>query len=388
MAEMWSPMTGQRTLEDILKESGARLSRRNENAAYVARVAEAAEFVGDVIAGKRPSYLLQEALSTSDFPLLMGDVLDRQLLGNYASFQPTWQNYCKRGRVRDFRTVRRIQVDGLTGRFYPSYLKPEMTPPTEDNSLAETGYTYNVEVYEKAAALNWKMLVNDDLDAFADIPRRLALGARYTEEYYATTLFVTTTGPHGSMYSTGSYGNVVTGNPALSIAGLQTAMQILGAMTDSSGEPIVVDAVELVVPPALEVTALNILNATQILVNPNASAGTAQQELFAQNWMRNKVRLSVNPYIPIVASSSNANTSWFLFANPDRNRPAIEIGFLSGYETPGLYQKAPNTMRIGGGVDTALGDFDTGELRYKGMHIIGGCRLDPKATVASNGSGS
>jgi hypothetical protein len=382
-------MAGQRSLEDILKESGTRLSRRNENAAYVARVAEAAEFVADVIAGKRPSYLLQEALSTSDFPLLMGDVLDRQLLGNYAAFQPTWQNYCKRGRVRDFRTVRRIQVDGLTGRFYPSYLKPEMTSVQEDNSLAETGYTYNVEVYEKAAALNWKMLVNDDLDAFSDIPRRLALGARYTEEYFTTTLFVTSTGPHGSMYSAGAgYANVVTDNPALSIAGLQTAMQILGAQTDSSGEPIVVDTVELVVPPALEITALNILNAISITVDVNAALGTAQQNVTAQNWMRNKVRLSVNPYIPIVASSSNTNTSWFLFANPDRNRPAIEIGFLAGYETPGLYQKAPNTLRIGGGVDAALGDFDTGEIRYKGMHVIGGCRLDPKATVASNGSGS
>jgi hypothetical protein len=387
MAEMWSPMTGQRSLEDILKESGTRLSRRNADAAYVARVTEAAEFVADVIAGKRPSYLLQEALSTSDFPLLMGDVLDRQLLGNYASFQPTWQNYCKRGRVRDFRTVRRLQMDGLTGRFYPSYLKPEMTSVQEDNSLTETGYTYNVEVYEKAAALNWRMLVNDDLDAFSDIPRRLALGARYTEEYFATFLFVDANGPHASFYSGGN-ANVITSNPALSIAGLQTAMSVLGAMHDSSGEPILVDTVELVVPPALEITALNILNAISITVDVNASAGTAQQNLMAQNWMRNKVRLSVNPYIPLIATSSNTNTSWFLFANPNTSRPAIEIGFLSGYETPGLYQKAPNTLRIGGGVEAALGDFDTNEIRYKGMHIIGGCRLDPKATVASNGSGS
>ncbi len=387
MAEMWSPMTGQRSLEDILKESGTRLSRRNADAAYVARVTEAAEFVADVIAGKRPSYLLQEALSTSDFPLLMGDVLDRQLLGNYASFQPTWQNYCKRGRVRDFRTVRRLQMDGLTGRFYPSYLKPEMTSVQEDNSLTETGYTYNVEVYEKAAALNWRMLVNDDLDAFSDIPRRLALGAKYTEEYFATSLFVDANGPHASFY-TGGNANIITSNPALSIAGLQTAMSVLGAMHDSSGEPILVDTVELVVPPALEITALNILNAVQIIVDTNASAGTAQQNLTAQNWMRNKVRLSVNPYIPLIATSSNTNTSWFLFANPNTSRPALEIGFLAGYETPGLYQKAPNTLRIGGGVEAALGDFDTNEIRYKGMHIIGGCRLDPKATVASNGSGS
>jgi hypothetical protein len=164
-------------------------------------------------------------------------------------------------------------------------------------------------------------------------------------------------------------------------------MTVLGAMKDSAGEPIVVDAVELVVPPALEITAQNILNATQILVDPNAAAGTAQQAMFTQNWMRNRVRLTVDPYIPIVAASANGGTSWFLFANPNTGRPALEIGFLAGYETPGLYQKAPNTMRVGGAVDPTLGDFETNEIRYKGMHIIGGTRLDPKATVASNGSG-
>lgn len=391
MADLWTPVPQSlgavRTLEQLLASSGARLSRRNAEAGYVARVAEAAEFLADVVCGRRPAYLLQEALSTSDFPYLMGDVLDRQMLGNYTAFTPSWQNYCKRGRVRDFRTVRRIGLNGLTGRYYSAYAKPELTDPREDNALTEANYTYAVEVYEKAVALDWKMLVNDDLDAFADIPRRLAQGARYTEEYFATSLFVDASGPHASFYTSGN-ANIVTSNAALSITGLQTAMTVLGALTDSSGEPIVVDAVELVVPPALEITAQNILNAVQIVVDTNASAGTAQQNLLAQNWMRNRVRLSVNPYIPIVASSANGNTSWFLFANPDRGRPALEIGFLQGYETPGLYQKAPNTMRVGGGVDPTLGDFDSNEIRYKGMHIIGGTRLDPKATVASNGTGS
>lgn len=387
MADLWKPMGGERTLATILAESGSRLSRRNTDTAYVARVSEAAEFMADVISGHRPAYLLQEALSTSDFPLLMGDVLDRQLLGNYTAYTPTWSNYAKRGRVRDFRTVRRIALDGLTGRYYPSYLKPEMTGVQEDNNLTETGYSYNVEVYEKGVALNWRMLVNDDLDAFADIPRRLAQGARYSEEYFATTLYVDANGPHASFYTGGNL-NIVTGNPALSIAGLQTAMSVLANKVDSAGEPIAVDMVELVVPPALEITALNMLNAIQLWITPNASAGTAMQNLVTQNWMRNRVRLSVNPYIPIVAASANGSTSWFLFANPNTSRPALEIGFLAGYETPGLYQKAPNTLRVGGGVDPTLGDFDTNEIRYKGMMIIGGCRLDPKATVASNGSGS
>ena len=378
---------GPDTLDAIIAESGRRAMRRQPDSAYVARLAEAATFLDEVLSGHRPVHYLVEALSTSDFPLLMGDILDRQLLGRYNEIPPTWQNYCKRGLVRDFRTVRRISRSEASGRYYPTYLQPESVNVRENDSITETGNTYNVEVYEKALALSWRMLVNDDLDAFRDLPLELARGARRTEEYFATTLFVDANGPHASLYTVCN-ANKVTSNPVLSISALQTAFQVLAAQTDANGEPILIDAVQLVVPPALEITAMNILNAVQLWLDTNASAGTAQQNLVTVNWMRSRVNLSVNPYIPIVASSSNGNTSWFLFANPNNGRPALEMGFLVGYETPGIYQKAPNTMRVGGSVDATLGDFDTHEIKYKGMHILGGTRLDPKMTVGSNGSGS
>lgn len=386
--ERWQDMRqGVEDLDAIIAESGRRAMRRQPNAAYVARLAEAAEFLDDVLSGRRSMHYLQEALSTSDFPLLMGDILDRQLLGRYNEITPTWQNYCKRGLVRDFRTVRRIARGEASGRYYPNYKQAEYAGVKQDDNIGETGYTYSVEVYEKAIAINWQMLINDDLGAFRDLPLDLARGARRTEEYFATTLFVDTTGPHASLY-TGGNANVVTSNPVLSITALQTAFTVLAAQTDANGEPILIDAVELVVPPALEITALNILNAVQLWLDTNASAGTAQQNLVTVNWMRNRVNLSVNPYIPIVASSSNGSTSWFLFANPNNGRPALEMGFMAGYETPGIYQKAPNTMRVGGSVDPSLGDFDSHKIKYKGMHILGGTRLDPKMTVASSGAGS
>lgn len=372
-------------LDAIIRESGQRVRSRHQDPAYLARLAEVAGFVADVLEGKRDPYWLREAMSTSDFPLLMGDILDRQLLARYREWPVTWPVIARRATVRDFRQVRRIALDGLEGRYYPNFAKPELAEPKEANDLAETGYGYAVEVYEKAVALSWKAIVNDDLDAFRDIPDRLARGARRTEEFFATQLFVDANGPHASLYTVGN-NNIVTGNPALSIAGLQTAMQVLAAQKDANGEPIFVEAVVLVVPPALEITARNILNATELRVNE--AGGVANQQLITMNWMRNRVSLVVNPYIPIVASTTNGNTSWFLFASPQNGRPALEIGFLRGFEEPGLFMKAPNTQRVGGAIDARLGDFDTNELRWKGMHVIGGTRLDPKSSVASNGSGA
>ena len=97
----------------------------------------------------------------------------------------------------------------------------------------------------------------------------------------------------------------------------------------------------------------------------------------------------MNPYIPIVASSSNGNTSWFLFANPNNGRPALEMAFLRGHEEPEIFMKTSNAQRIGGGMtDPMDGDFDTDSLQYKVRHVLGGARLDPKMTVASSGAGS
>lgn len=386
----------------IIQESGQRLAVRQPSAAYLARLTEAMTLIAGVQKGTVSSYWLQEALSTSDFPLLMGDILDRQLLGKYAETVPTWRNYCKVGTVRDFRTVRRIALDGLEGRYYPNYPKPELVPGKEDNSLDETGYTYAVEVYEKKASINWRMLVNDDLDGFTGIPDRLARGARRTEEHFATVQFVDASGPHASLYTVGNR-NIINAtnagagftanNPPLSLAALQQGMAVMAQLRDADGEPISIDAVELVVPPTLKITAMNIMNATEAWIGTASGdtmgGGSAAQQIHVANWMRSATRLSVNTYIPVVASGANGGTSWFLFANPDSGRPAVEIGFLRGYEQPGLYQKAPNTVRVGGGgADPTLGDFETGELTYKGMHIIGGTRMDAKATVASNGSGS
>jgi hypothetical protein len=176
-------------------------------------------------------------------------------------------------------------------------------------------------------------------------------------------------------------------NPALSVAGLQDGMTVLAKQLDSDSEPIMVDAVTLVVGPALIVTALNILNSTEL--RPKTSGGaTSAQELIAQNWMKNKIRLAVNYYIPRVATT-NGDTTWFLFADPAVGRPALELGFLKGHETPELFMKTPNAQRVGGGaVNPMDGDFDSDAIEYKIRHVLGGVRLEPKSAVSSNGSGS
>jgi len=350
---------------------------------YMKKLVEAAEFVAEIMSGKRPAYQLREVMTTSDFPYLFGDVLDRALLAAYREAPATYRNYVKTPSVRDFRQVKRFSVYGADAVLsqvdengeYPSGAMHENAP-----------YTYNVMKYGRVMPFSWESIINDDLGAFSDMPERLGRAARRSEEKFATGLFVDANGPHASFY-TGGNANIVTGNPALSIPGLQTAMAVLGAMVDEQGEPIVIETVELVVGPSLEITALNILNAIQLELAEGG--GSSNQKLIAQNWMKTRMNLSKNAYIPIVASSSHGTTSWFLFTNPNSGRQALEVGFLRGHEEPEVFMKAPNASRVGGGGEDALnGDFETDSVQYKVRHVFGGARMSPKCTVGSNGSGA
>jgi hypothetical protein len=56
---------------------------------------------------------------------------------------------------------------------------------------------------------------------------------------------------------------------------------------------------------------------------------------------------------------------------------------------PEVFIKEGNQRRVGAGTPDAMdGDFDTDSIEYKVRHVLGGTRLEPKSTVASNGSGS
>lgn len=389
-----------------MEENGlSGFSRQGEGAtARQAKIASAVALWADLINAKTPAWMLAEALrpsgqqtakiieanypglmrvtethTTSDFPYLTGDVLDRMLLARYREFPSPWRQFAKVvTTLRDFRTVDRIKVDGLENTWGNVPEQEEI----EYGALSEGRYQYAPLKYAKGAKISFEALLNDDLGGFTDIPDRLARGGARTVNKFVTGLYVDASGPHASLYTGGV--NQLTGNPAFSVTALGTAFGVLGGFTDAGGDPIYVEEAVLVVPPALRVAAQNVMN--QITVD--VSAGETSRVVQVNNWIVGNLQMVVDPYIPIVASSANGSTSWFLFANPSIARPALEVGFIRGFAEPVLYQKLANTIRVGGGVDQMAGDFATMSQEYKGVMAFGGARMDPKATVASNGSGA
>jgi hypothetical protein len=372
---------------NLFGDAGNRISRAGDPAdpRYRRNLAEAAQFMHDIEKGKRRPWQFEEAMTRSDFPLLFADILDRSLLGYFAEITPTWQQYVRKGTVRDFRKAKKFAVDGAEstlGEVGEREEYPEAALTDKSDELAVSKFGRRID-------LSWETLINDDLDAFSRTPERLARAARRSEQKKAVELWVDSKGPHASLYKA-EFANIIEGNPALDVVGLQKGLLELSKAVDFDGEPIVVDMVTLVVPPALEIVAENILHASEVFLKE--AGGTEKQIVRANNWLKNRVQLVVEPYIPFIATKENGNTMWALFAEPSVGRPAVEMDYLLGYEEPSLYERLPNARRIGGGGGEVMESFEDDSRAWRIRHVLGGARLTntggAKATVASSGKGS
>lgn len=352
-------------------EGNALTARRQPSRERLAQINEAAQLVGRVFAGDRRAMVdLQEAMSTSDFPILFGEVIDRELMAQYQAMPSTWRSFARRTVVRDFRPKKWKDLIGGRGLLE----RIDQHAPYPERSVDEGEYELSVGKYGARIGLSWETLVNDDLDAFRTLPERLAQAAVETEDHTATSLVTGATGANAAFFGT-------VDTAALTTDSLSAALTTISNRRDVDDRPIIITGFVLMVPPALEVTAMNIVNATEIRITQGSN------EVIVSNWLRNKVKVEVNPWLPVVDTSANAATTWYVLPAPTVARPALAVGFLRGHEVPDLRVKSDTGQRVGGGsVAPEDGSFDTDDIDYRVRHVLGGATLDNLAVYASDGT--
>ena len=329
-----------------------------------------------------PSHLrefkLKEAMTTSDFPLLFGEVLDRQLLAGFKETPQVMAKICRRGQVRDFRQVHRYAISGGDERLAEVAEKGEYLASDRD----ESKYYYALKKYGRQFDISWEALINDDLQALRDTPQRFARAARRAEEYFLTSLFMNAAGPLAAYFSV-ALGGIAPVGTALTIGNLETGVEAMAALTDVGGSPIMNKPKYLMVGPGLEFTARQILTSAQKQWVELGGAGGPLPYPTTNVIAQYGLELLINPWIPIVDTTSTA--PWYLFSDP-ADIPAAEFGLLRGHESPELFMKASDQVRVGGGVASPFdGDFATDNVLYKVRHCFGGVVLSSRAGYASTG---
>lgn len=379
------------SVQRLFANEGRSARNHPNNPKYQRDLVEAAVFLSEIYTGRRRSWQLQEAMTTDDFPILFGDILDRTTLASYTQAPTSWTAIAQRRTVRDFRPAKLYKpLRGADARLEEV---PEDTEYPESKLIEDAAQQISVTKWGRKIPFSFEAMTNDEMDRLKDIPERFGRAAARTEDYAATELYAEAAGPKATFYTSGNKNQIITANgastnnPSLTIAGLQDAFTVLTQMRDDDGEPIVIDMVTLVIPPALEIVAQNIMNATALEIDTAAGGGISGQRLITANWMRNRLTTVVNPLLPMVDTSANVHKTWYLFANPSVGRPAFFMIFLLGHETPEIFIKEPNQRRVGGGASNPMdGDFDTDSITYKVRKFQGTAVIDPKMSVVSKGT--
>jgi len=360
---------------------------------YERRLTEVVDLLSNAkgLPAHKHEYLLREALTTSDFPHLFGDVLDRQMLAAYKATPPVWKPYTK------LSTVPRIapQVGGY--RFAMRGGDEHLDIVYEKGEYLASDrnadrYAISVDKYGRQFDISWEAIINDDLSALQDTPMRFAMAAQRTEHRVvvgqyayditggAGTAVHTVGGPLYSSFA----GEVNRVAALLTIANLETGLEQMAGRTDAAGEPIYCRAKFLVVPPALEMTARQILTSAVKQWMELGGAGGPLPYPTTNVVSQYGLQLIVDPYLPAAAtangSAASQNSQWYLFSDPNDIR-VIEAAHLTGHESPEICMKASNKVSVGGGaIGPMSGDFATDNIFYRVRLIFGATTLDWRGT--------
>ena len=338
---------------------------------------------------------VQEAMGQGRFPILFGDIIDRQMLQSFQSAPRIMSPLMRMANLGSMREVRRYKDEGYSKRFE----EVEENAEYQGGAKSHLYWTYAPKKYGRKFEFSLEEMLNDDMGFFTRLPQDLAQGAINTEDWFLTSMFFGTAGPldsffrKGTAYNGTTYGQNAVSQLVLSEENLGIAIaEMMGSGTNSSsyrskdGEPILNSPRYLMVPPALELRARQILNSASLIVSgPITATSTATTQGSLNVISQLNLQLKVNPWMPVVITSGTiGHTSWSLFSetvNPG------ELGKVSGRSEPEVFLQSANAVRVGGGGEASPfdGSFANDSIAYKCRYIFGGTPLDPRGGWASKG---
>jgi len=251
--------------------------------------------------------LASRALSSSDFPYILANAVNKSLRAEYDLVERTFQPFCRRTTMSDLKTKSVNQLSGLLGKLEEI---PEGAEYKAD-SMTEAKEEYSLVKYGKKVKITDETIINDDLDAFSRIPRAIAYEAGYKQSdiVYSILSGNPTMGDGNSLFDSASHGNDGTGG-AISDTTLKEAIKKMRQQTGLNGKFINVAPRYLIVGPEAEADAIKWMTQSHF---PSTVAN--------KNIYQGAMEVIVDPRL--------TGDNWYVSAAPT-NIDTIEYAFLDG----------------------------------------------------------
>lgn len=286
--------------------------------------------------------------TSSDFPILLENVMHKSLLTAYMTAVDTWTKFCKTGDLSDFRAHGRYR----TGSF------GNLDSKTEGNEFKQK--TFGDAVKESITlgtkgniiGISREMIINDDLGALMDLVSQMGRAAKRTIESDVYALLASNPlMSDGKALFHADHGNLAGSGAAVSAATLSAGRNAMASQKDVNKKDY------LDIQPQIFVGGL--------AARDTAASVNAMEFDDEANKNQRKPNITRGMFGEVVGSPRISTTAWYMFADP-MDAPVIEVGFLDGNQEPYLEMKEGFTQD---GVQYKVRhDYGVGAIGYEGAY--------------------
>lgn len=288
--------------------------------------------------------------TSSDFPILLTDTINRTLRAAYAERPRTFEPFVRRTTLPDFREISRAQLSNMVGNFDEIAEGGEYTAGT----LTTAQEKYRLVKYGKKIAITWESIINDDLSAFDRLPQAIASKAaqKQSDIVYGILLNNPTMGDNLPLFQVANHKNALASGTAIGIDSLGVARAAVRDQVGLEGNILNLEPRFLIVGSAGEQAALQFTSSNYVPDVPgniNVWAGRLQ---------------------PIIEPRISGG-KWFLACDPGQI-DTIETAFLDGEQE--LYTE----QKVG---------FDVDGLEVKARMVFAAKAIDHRGFFYNPGNG-
>jgi phage major head subunit gpT-like protein len=266
---------------------------------------------GQPTQGLAPPTLITRALqSSSDYPLLLQNILDKSLRDAYAVAESGIRRIARETTANDFRAKSRIQFDA-------SGFRLEIVPETGEfktGSFIDSAESYSLATFGKIFSISRQALVNDNLGAFGDLTRRMGMqAAEFERQFLANLLMSNPIMSDGVAMFAAAHANIAAVPSVPSEQSLSDGRVAMRSQVGPGGGLVSVIPRYLMCPPELETTCEKLITSIQAIQTEDVNT-------FA--------------FLDLVVEPRLFNpTQWYLFADPALTE-SIEYSYLAGEPGP------------------------------------------------------
>ena len=280
--------------------------------------AQTADWRGGMVvnARQKDEILTRAGMSTSDFPIIFENAINRTLEGRYALAQPTYRSIARKQNFNDFRPHTTVK----TGDF-PMLQKVLESGEIKYGTFNEGKETVSAFSYAIALSITRQMLINDNIGAIADLLSSYGPTVALFEEVTFYSMAFNAALADGKTVFHTDHKNLASPGTAIDVTNVGKARAAMSKQKSTGGNQLLQNAAKLLLVGPDKLTEAEMLIAS---ITP---ATVATVNIFSGK-------------LGVLDTAQIDGNEWYAFADPAMGSN-YRWGYLEGYEAPRVRTDEP-----------------------------------------------